>query len=126
MTLVSMSDPQRSQVTTDPVAVCRPLGDGRLGEQRAHAMAYVLKAMADPMRLRMVNILLTCENRQATVAELTAQFALTQPTVSHHLKVLHEAGVLERTRRGVWVSYRIRPEAMRALAGVFQGPGPGA
>jgi len=109
-----------------PIAACRPLHTDSLDRDHAGAIAFVLKAIADPIRLRMVSILLRAEGRQATVADLTAEFDLTQPTVSHHLKVLHEAGVLERSRRGVWVCYRVRPEAMGALSRVFEAPPDGA
>ena len=122
---VSVSEPLLSAPTT-PLAACRPLHTDSLDGAHAGAIAFVLKAIADPIRLRMVSILLRRERREATVAELTAEFDLTQPTVSHHLKVLHEAGVLERSRRGVWVCYRVRPEAMGALSRVFEAPPDGA
>ena len=122
---VSLPEPLLSAPTT-PLAACRPLHAESLDRDNAGAIAFVLKAIADPMRLRMVSILLRRAGRQATVAELTAEFDLTQPTVSHHLKVLHEAGVLERSRRGVWVCYRVRPEAMGALSRVFEAPPDGA
>lgn len=90
-----------------------------LDEAAAGRLAVVLKALGEPTRLRMVSLIAGHEGREACVCELTAPVGLTQPTVSHHLKILVEAGLLERTQRGKWAYYRLVPAALEALAGVF-------
>jgi len=85
----------------------------------AATVAGLLKALADPVRLRLMSIVLSHEGGEACVCDLTGAFDLSQPTISHHLKVLHEAGLLERDKRGVWVYYRARPEALSALGDLF-------
>jgi ArsR family transcriptional regulator len=86
---------------------------------QAAQVAPLLKAIADPARLRLLSIVLSHEGQEACVCDLTPHFDLSQPTISHHLKVLHEAGILDREKRGTWVFYQARPEAMAALASLF-------
>jgi ArsR family transcriptional regulator len=82
---------------------------------QAAQVAPLLKAIADPARLRLLSIVLSHEGQEACVCDLTPYFDLTQPTISHHLKVLHDTGLLDREKRGTWVFYKARPEAMAAL-----------
>jgi ArsR family transcriptional regulator, arsenate/arsenite/antimonite-responsive transcriptional repressor len=106
-------------LTLTPVqtaACCAPLAREPLTEEQAEQVVPLLKAIADPVRLRLVSLVLASEGGEACVCDLTGSFNLSQPTVSHHLKVLHEAGLLDRDKRGVWVYYRVRSDAMRALA----------
>jgi ArsR family transcriptional regulator, arsenate/arsenite/antimonite-responsive transcriptional repressor len=98
------------------VACCAPLAREPLTMQQAEQVVPLLKAIADPVRLRLVSLVLASAGGEACVCDLTDAFELSQPTVSHHLRVLHEAGVLDREKRGVWVYYRVRPETMQALA----------
>ena len=79
----------------------------------------MLKALADPVRLRLMSMVLSSSGGEACVCDLTPAFDLSQPTISHHLKVLHEAGLLSREKRGVWVYYQARPEAMQAMLNLF-------
>jgi ArsR family transcriptional regulator len=79
----------------------------------------MLKAIADPARLRLLSLVLSHEGAEACVCDLLPHFDLSQPTVSHHLKVLHGAGLVDREKRGTWVFYRARPEAMAALSQLF-------
>ncbi len=79
--------------------------------------------MADPVRLRLVSLVASPEGGEACVCDLTDAFNLSQPTISHHLKVLHETGLLDRTKRGAWVYYRVRPEALASLAALIGGAG---
>jgi ArsR family transcriptional regulator len=90
-----------------------------MGEEQANQVAPLLKALADPVRLRLMSIVLSHEGGEACVCDLTPAFDLSQPTISHHLKVLHDAGLLDRDKRGVWVYYKARPEAMAALLNLF-------
>ncbi len=88
-------------------------------EQEAAQVAPLLKALADPVRLRLMSIVLSHTNREACVCDLVPAFDLAQPTISHHLKVLHDAGLLDRERRGTWVYYRARPQTLAALLALF-------
>ena len=90
-----------------------------MGEDQAASVAGLLKALADPVRLRLLSLVLSYEGGEACVCDLGEAFDLSQPTISHHLKVLHETGLLEREKRGVWVYYRARPEAIAALRELF-------
>lgn len=88
-------------------------------DERADKVAPLLKALGDPVRLRLMSMVVSHENAEACVCDLLPAFDLSQPTISHHLKVLHETGLLDREKRGVWVYYQARPEALEALAGLF-------
>jgi ArsR family transcriptional regulator len=81
------------------------------------ALAACFKALADPTRVAIVNSLSAAE--EVCVCNLTATFELSQPTISHHLKILREAGLVESTRRGTWAYYRLVPEAIEALRGAL-------
>jgi ArsR family transcriptional regulator len=87
-------------------------------------LAPRFKALADPVRLRLLSLVQSCEGGEACVCDLTAAFDLSQPTISHHLKVLLDAGLLTREKRGVWAFYRVRPETLSALAAVIDVPRP--
>ena len=76
----------------------------------------MLKALADPVRLRLMSLVASHEGGEACVCDLNVAFDLSQPTISHHLKVLHDAGLIDREKRGVWVYYRARTEALAGLA----------
>lgn len=82
-------------------------------------MVPMLKAIADPARLRLLSLVLSHEGSEACVCDLLPHFDLSQPTISHHLKVLHESGLLNRDKRGTWVFYQARPAAMSALGSLF-------
>ena len=101
------------------LACCTPLSHEPMSEEQADQVARLLKAIADPVRLRLMSIVLSHEGGEACVCDLTPAFDLSQPTISHHLKVLHDAGLLNRENRGVWVYYQARPEAMQAMMSLF-------
>jgi ArsR family transcriptional regulator len=94
---------------------CPPLLAGPLDQEEAEQLAAALKALADPARLRLISHLAASPDAEACVCDLTAPLGLTQPTVSHHLKVLYDAGLLDRRRRGSWVYYRLLPDRLDAL-----------
>lgn len=98
---------------------CVPLAREPISAAQAAGIVPLLKAIADPARLRLLSLVLSHEGREACVCDLTPSFDLSQPTISHHLKVLHESGLLDRERRGTWVYYKARPEAMAALGSLF-------
>jgi ArsR family transcriptional regulator len=104
---------------TETVACCAPLSRAPLSQPQAEQITALLKALADPVRLRLLSIVASHEGGEACVCDLTDCFDLSQPTISHHLKVLHGAGLLERTKRGTWVYYRARPEALTDLAALL-------
>ena len=89
---------------------------------QAAQVSPLVKALAEPARLRLLSIVLSHEGGEACVCDLTPYFDLSQPTISHHLKVLHDAGLLTREKRGTWVFYRAVPEAMDALRTLFTIP----
>lgn len=101
---------------------CTAAGGSAMSAERAGEVAALLKALADPVRLRLVSLIASSGAGEACVCDLNAAFALTQATVSHHLKVLSTAGVLDRDKRGVWAYYRVRPEALAVVAEVFSSP----
>jgi ArsR family transcriptional regulator len=101
----------------EPVACCGPLAAATLSDEEAAATAEVFKALADPARVRIVNLLAT-SGEPACVCHLIEPLGLSQPTVSHHLKKLTDAGLLEREQRGRWAYYAIRPDAVGKLAAV--------
>jgi ArsR family transcriptional regulator len=92
-----------------------------LSTGQADRLAPLLKALADPVRLRLVSIVAASEGGEACVCDLNDAFDLSQPTISHHLKVLHEAGSLDRTKRGVWVYYAVRREVLSDIAALIGG-----
>ena len=103
----------------EAVACCQPLTKEPLSSQQAEAIVPLLKALADPVRLRLLSLVASHEDGEACVCDLNDAFDLSQPTISHHLKVLHEAGLLDREKRGVWVYYKARPAAMTAMTSLF-------
>jgi ArsR family transcriptional regulator len=107
----------------ETLACCTPLAREPMSEQDATRVAPLLKALADPVRLRLLSMVLSHEGGEACVCDLNDAFDLSQPTISHHLKVLHAAGLLDREKRGVWVYYQARPEAMAALVSLFDAVG---
>jgi len=86
---------------------------------QARYLARLLKALADPTRLRLVSMVAAHEGGEACVCELTEPLGLTQPTISHHLKILVDAGIFTRDKRGVWAYYSLVPAALDALAGIL-------
>ncbi|SDT10704.1 transcriptional regulator, ArsR family [Friedmanniella luteola] len=103
----------------EAVACCSPLSREPISQSRAEQIAPLLKALADPVRLRLLSIVASHEGGEACVCDLTDCFALSQPTISHHLKVLHDAGLLDREKRATWVYYRARPAALTDLAALI-------
>lgn len=94
---------------------CTPLNQGAIDDATAKAMAPMLGALADPVRLRMVSILLAAPEGYVCGCDMEQPLGISQPTVSHHLKVLREAGLIEGERRGRWVHYRVVPERLREI-----------
>jgi ArsR family transcriptional regulator len=104
-------------------ACCTSVLDAPLSERDAETLGSMLKVLADPARLRLVSVIAGQPDGEACVCNLTEPVGLSQPTVSHHLKVLHDAGVLDREQRGRWVYYSIRRGALDRVASVFSSGG---
>jgi ArsR family transcriptional regulator len=100
-------------------ACCEPLTAAPLDAEGAAQLAGVLKVIADPTRLRLLSIIASAAPGEICVCDLTEPLGVSQPTVSHHLKVMTAAGLLEREKRGVWAYYRVVPGAMKGLAELF-------
>jgi ArsR family transcriptional regulator len=100
-------------------ACCAPLADAALTASEATELANRMKALADPARLRLLSILLANEEQRACTCDLTEPLGLSQPTVTHHLRKLLEAGLVTSERRGVWTYYSVVPDALGALAAVL-------
>ena len=108
---------------TVAVGCCAPLVREPLTGEQAVELARVFKAMGDPVRLRLLSLIASHAGGEACVCDLSEVFELSGPTISHHLKVLREAGLITGERRGTWVYYRVRPEALQ-LASQVLAPAP--
>lgn len=97
-------------------ACCAPLTRETITPENADELARSLKALADPARLRLLSIVAASEGHEACVCDLTEPVGLSQPTVSHHLKVLVDAGYLEREKRGTWAYFRLAPGALDSVS----------
>jgi ArsR family transcriptional regulator len=106
---------------TEDVACCGTLTtDVAMGREQAEATAYLLKAVADPVRLQLLSLIRSSKGQEACVCDLTPAVGLSQPTVSHHLKVLTEAGLVTRERRGTWAWFQLVPSRLDDLAAIFR------
>ena len=112
----------KSLTVLDPAgaaACCPPLSAEPLSQAQAEQVAPLLKALAEPVRLRLMSLIASHPGGEACVCDLNGAFDLSQPTISHHLKVLNEAGLVDRDKRGVWVYYRVRPQALAAIGALI-------
>lgn len=98
---------------------CTPLVREPITASQATDLAQILKALADPVRLRLVSMVAAHENMEACVCDLTGPIGLSQPTISHHLKILVDAGIFTRDKRSVWSYYTLVPSALDALSAVL-------
>jgi ArsR family transcriptional regulator len=98
---------------------CSPLVREPLTEDWAGELAQMFKALGDPVRLRLLSLVASHAGGEACVCDLSAGFDLTQPTISHHLKVLRQSGLLQCERRGTWVYYWVVPSALAQLSAVL-------
>jgi ArsR family transcriptional regulator, arsenate/arsenite/antimonite-responsive transcriptional repressor len=119
-TLVAVSGPG---MTLPLIAdCCSPVGATVMSPGDAETLAASLKAIADPVRLRLISLVAAHQGGEACVCELTEPVALSQPTVSHHLKILVDAGVLSREQRGKWAYYRLVPDTLNAISALIATP----
>lgn len=109
---------QGLSATLDPVACCAPLTASVLSDDEANATAELFKALGDPARVRILNILATTAGEPVCVCNLTGPLELSQPTVSHHMRKLLDAGLVEREQRGKWAYFSLKRDAVETLAAV--------
>ncbi|GAB7045448.1 ArsR/SmtB family transcription factor [Catenuloplanes indicus] len=98
---------------------CPPIARQRIPAEAAAALAPAFKALGDPVRLRLMSMIASAPEGEICVCDLTPAFALSGPTISHHLRTLREAGLVDAERRGTWVYYRPRLPLIRRLAGLL-------
>jgi ArsR family transcriptional regulator len=99
-----------------PVPLCPAILEGEFSRAQAEKLAALFRALADPARVRLLSLIAAQSGAEACACHFTARMALSQPTVSHHLKVLREAGLLKRERRGNWLHYHIVPERLAMVS----------
>lgn len=108
--------PALSILTSDLAACCSRVTGTVLDVQSAERLAHQFKALADPTRVRLISLIAATEGGEACICDLTEPVALSQPTVSHHMKLLLDAGLVTRDQRGKWAYYRVVPETLRSIA----------
>jgi ArsR family transcriptional regulator len=111
-----------SSETLQPTAWI-PVTRAALDAEHANEFAPMFKALGDPVRLRLLSMIASAGGGEVCVCDLTGEFSLTGPTISHHLKVLREAGLVDSDRRGTWVYYRLVPAALALLGGLLDVTG---
>ena len=118
--VVTTRDLQERPLLPLAEACCTPLLRQPITASQAADLARLLKALADPTRLRLVSMVAAHDGGEACVCDLTEPLGLTQPTISHHLKILVDAGIFTRDKRGVWAYYSLVPATLDALAAVLR------
>jgi len=114
-----MSKPALLPTVVEPGAdapCCPPIAENRIPAEAAALLAPAFKALGDPIRLQLMSMIASAPGGEACVCDLTPAFDLTGPTISHHLKALREAGLVDAERRASWVYYRARPALLHQLA----------
>lgn len=108
--------------TTRPAGIdacCSPLTGGVLTQEAAEQLARSFKALGDPTRVRLLSLIAAADDQEACICDLTAPVGLSQPTVSHHMKQLVDAGLVTREQRGKWAYYAVVPGSLSRLAGIL-------
>ena len=109
----------RLPLVVDLDLCCSRVTSGDLDVEAAERLAHLFKALGDPTRVRLLSMIAAAGTGEACICDLTAPVGLTQPTVSHHMKLLVDAGLVTREQRGKWAFYAVVPEALDALAGAL-------
>lgn len=109
--------------TTDLAACCSPVTGGVVSDETATTLARMFKALGDPTRVKLLSMIAAAEDGEACICDMTEPVGLTQPTVSHHMKLLVEAGLATREQRGRWAYYRVVPDVLASLAGALRPAG---
>ena len=108
-----------SATRADLVACCSPLTGGVLKTVAAERLASMFKALADPARVKLVSLIAASVDGEACICDLTEPLGLSQPTVSHHMKILVDVGLVSRDQRGKWAYYRVDDDVLETLAGAL-------
>ncbi len=108
--------------TSDVAACCSPLTGGVLDTPAAERLAAVFKALADPARVKLVSLIAAADGGEACICDLTEPLGLSQPTVSHHMKLLVDSGLVSRDQRGKWAYYRVNHKALGNIATAVSPP----
>jgi len=109
----------RLPLVNDLDACCSQVTSGVLDVGAAERLAHLFKALGDPTRVRLLSMIAAADTGEACICDLTAPVGLSQPTVSHHMKLLVDAGLVTREQRGKWAYYAVVPEALESLAGAL-------
>jgi ArsR family transcriptional regulator len=104
----------------DLTACCSPVTAGIVGDEAAETLARMFKALSDPTRVKLLSMIAAAPEGEACVCDMIEPVGLSQPTVSHHMKLLVEAGLATREQRGKWAYYRVVPEVLRSLAAALE------
>jgi ArsR family transcriptional regulator len=107
-------------LAADLASCCSPSAGGALGEDAAEQLARVFRALGDRHRVRLLSLIAAADGGEACICDLTAPVGLSQPTVSHHMKLLVEAGLVTRDQRGKWAYYRLAPETAAPLSDMLR------
>jgi ArsR family transcriptional regulator, arsenate/arsenite/antimonite-responsive transcriptional repressor len=113
-------------LTTDLEACCSPVTGGVLDEDSAQRLAGLFKALGDPTRVRLLSLIAAHQGGEACICDLTAPVGLSQGTVSHHMKILADAGLVSRDQRGKWAYYRVIDSTLSSLSDALRSPSPAA
>lgn len=114
--------------TDGPAACCSPVTGGVVTDETAETLARMFKALGDPTRVKLLSMIAAAPGGEACICDMTGPVGLSQPTVSHHMKLLVEAGLATREQRGKWAYYRVAPAVLRSLSAALDPaePGPGS
>src|SRR5258707_7142194 len=121
---IYVSNPMLVLNSAEAAACCAPLSAQPLSRKQAEHIAPLLKALADPVRLRLMSLVASHAGGEACVCDLNDAFDLTQPTIIHHLKVLHDSGRLDRENTGVWAAYLARTAPLPSPGALLGYPSP--
>ena len=116
---MSKSSQSLAVVDLGATACCAPMAQSRIPSEAAGTLAQAFKALGDPIRLQLMSMIASAPGGEICVCDLTPAFAISGPTISHHLKVLKEAGLVTAERRASWVYYRAQPALMRRLSALL-------
>ena len=114
------------QLTNDPAACCAPVVGGVLDADSAQRLAGMFKALGDPTRVNLLSLIAAHQDGEACICDLTAPVGLSQGTVSHHMKILADAGLVSRDQRGKWAYYRVIDSTLASLSEALQSRPPSA
>jgi ArsR family transcriptional regulator, arsenate/arsenite/antimonite-responsive transcriptional repressor len=97
-------------------ACCSPVTGGVVSDETAEMLARMFKALGDPTRVKLLSLIAAADGGEACICDMTERVGLSQPTVSHHMRLLVEAGLAMREQRGRWAYYRVIPQVLQSLA----------